>query len=84
LRVDNLYLEHREALILSISRIVGCPKTAEAIIQEAYLRLLRATQEQKVNYPIPYLLKIGLNLAFDHLRKQTVQQPADCSAETEV
>jgi RNA polymerase sigma factor (sigma-70 family) len=80
LSVSALYLEHREALAFTIYRIVGCQQTAEDITQEAYLRLLQA---QSVVHPKPYLFQIGRNLAFDHLRKQRIRQPADAYKEGE-
>ena len=73
--VSTLYLEHRDALILAIYRIVCCRQTAEDITQEAYLRLMQAIHSQSVDNPKSYLFQIGRNLALDHLRKQRVREP---------
>ena len=74
LNIDDLFLNHRQSLIQTIYRIVGCPQTAEDLAHEAYLKMLHAAKTQEINYPHPFLYQIARNLALDHLRKEQIRQ----------
>lgn len=77
LTINDLFLNHRQSLIQTIYRIVGCPQTAEDLAHEAYLKMLQASKNQEISYPHPFLYQIARNLALDHLRKEKIRQRSD-------
>ncbi len=77
LTINDLFLNHRQSLIQTIYRIVGCPQTAEDLAHEAYLKMLNAAKTQEISYPHPFLYQIARNLALDHLRKEKIRQCID-------
>jgi len=77
LTINDLFLNHRQSLIQTIIRIVGCPQTAEDLAHEAYLKMLHASKTQEISYPYPFLYQIARNLALDHLRKEKIRQRSD-------
>lgn len=77
LTINDLFLNHRQSLIQTIHRIVGCPQTSEDLAHEAYLKMLHASKTQEISYPHPFLYQIARNLALDHLRKEKVRQRSD-------
>jgi RNA polymerase sigma factor (sigma-70 family) len=77
LNINDLFLNHRQSLIHTIFRIVGCPQTAEDLAHEAYLKMLQAAKTGEISYPHPFLYQIARNLALDHLRKERVRQHSD-------
>ncbi len=68
LSINDLFLNHRQSLIQTIYRIVGCPQTAEDLAHETYLKMLHASKTQEISYPHPFLYQIARNLALDHLQ----------------
>lgn len=77
LSINDLFLNHRQSLIQTIYRIVGCPQTAEDLAHETYLKMLHASKTQEISYPHPFLYQIARNLALDHLRKEKIRQRRD-------
>jgi len=77
LTINDLFLNHRQSLIHTIYRIVGCPQTAEDLAHEAYLKMLHASKVREISYPHPFLYQIARNLALDHLRKEKIRQQID-------
>ncbi|MCX7100819.1 MAG: sigma-70 family RNA polymerase sigma factor [Methylobacter sp.] len=77
LTINDLFLNHRQSLIQTIYRIVGCPQTAEDLAHEAYLKMLHTSKIQEISYPHPFLYQIARNLALDHLRKEKIRQRSD-------
>jgi RNA polymerase sigma factor (sigma-70 family) len=77
LTINDLFLNHRQSLIQTIHRIVGCPQTAEDLAHEAYLKMLHASTTQEISYPRPFLYQIARNLALDYLRKEKIRQCND-------
>ncbi|MEQ1528203.1 MAG: RNA polymerase sigma factor [Methylococcales bacterium] len=77
LTIDDLFLNHRQSLIHTIFRIVGCPQTAEDLAQEAYLKFRHAAKTQEISQPRPFLYQIARNLALDHLRREQIRQRHD-------
>lgn len=71
--IDTLFLDHRDSLIRTILGVVVCPQTAEDLAHEAYLKMLRALEQQEIAYPKPFLYQIAKNLALDHLRKENIR-----------
>jgi RNA polymerase sigma-70 factor (ECF subfamily) len=76
-KINDLFLNHRQSLIHTIYRIVGCPQTAEDLAHEAYLKMLQAAKVQEIDRPRPFLYQIAHNLALDHLRKQKIRHCGD-------
>jgi RNA polymerase sigma factor (sigma-70 family) len=79
LTINDLFLNHRQSLIQTIHRIVGCPQTAEDLAHEAYLKMLHTSTTQEISYPHPFLYQIARNLALDHLRKEKIRKYSDTS-----
>lgn len=62
------YLRIYARLKAFVARRVGCPDTAEDIVQEAYLRIAGSTQVS-VSTPEAYVYRIAGNLALDYRRR---------------
>ncbi|TWT15191.1 sigma-70 family RNA polymerase sigma factor [Reyranella sp. CPCC 100927] len=65
----DLYLGHRDALVDHAASIVGCRSRAEDVVQDAWLHLERAAQQQTLRRPLHYLYRIVRNLAIDGRRR---------------
>ncbi|MBP1152046.1 MULTISPECIES: RNA polymerase sigma factor [unclassified Methylocaldum] len=76
--VSDLFLDHRETLVHTLFRMVGCRQTAEDLAQEAYVRVMGAAESQHVTYLKAFLYQTARNLALDHLRKAKVRSRTDC------
>lgn len=79
----ELYLTHRSALVDYATPLVGCRVGAEDVVQEAYLRLDRASASispDPVARPLSYLFRIVRNLAIDWTRRRSQAQPMDPDA----
>ncbi|CAG0960178.1 ECF RNA polymerase sigma factor SigE [Gammaproteobacteria bacterium] len=81
--LNRLFMEHRDSLIHTLFRMVGCYQTAEDLTHEAYLRVVHATESDGVAYVQPYLYQTARNLALDHLRKEKVRGRTDSPIEDE-
>lgn len=81
--IHRLFLDHRDRLIRTLVRMVGCYQTAEDLAQEAYLRVVHATEAGGVTYVQPFLYQTAHNLALDHLRKEKVRNRIDSRDEDE-
>lgn len=67
----GLYAVHRGALVDYASGIVGSRAHAEDLVQEAWLRLDKASGERTVDEPLSYFYRIVRNLALDGRRRMT-------------
>lgn len=76
--VSDLFLDLRETLVHTLFRIVGCRQTAEDLVQEAYVRVMSAAENQHVAHLKAFLNQTARNLALDHLRKAKVRARIDC------
>jgi len=75
LRVGDLYEELRPYMFAIAYRMVGTVSDAEDIVQEAFLRLHRATTEgEVVESPKAYLSAVTTRLGIDHLRSARVRR----------
>lgn len=81
--IHDLFLQHRDSLVRTLVRMVGCHQTAEDLTQEAYLRVVHATAAGGVTYVRPFLYQTARNLALDHLRKEKVRKRTDSVVEDE-
>ncbi|WP_447980417.1 RNA polymerase sigma factor [Candidatus Nitrospira bockiana] len=70
--VEALFHEYWSKLASWLHRIVGCRDTADELTQEAYLRLVSASDGQAIDHPRAFLYRTAKNLALDHLRKGKV------------
>lgn len=64
-----LFVQHRGLLVDYAAKIVGSRARAEDVVQEAWLRLRRAEQQNAVLEPVAYLYRVVRNLAIDTRRK---------------
>lgn len=69
----TVYLTHRGALLNYASGIVGDRARAEDVVQEAYLRFVDAATRRLYDEPVSYLYRIVHNLAFDGMRRLTLE-----------
>jgi RNA polymerase sigma-70 factor (ECF subfamily) len=75
LRVGDLYEELRPYMFAIAYRMVGSVSDAEDIVQEAFLRFHRATNEgDVVESPKAYLSAVTTRLGIDHLRSARVRR----------
>jgi RNA polymerase sigma-70 factor (ECF subfamily) len=81
--LQNLVERHHSPLIGFLYRMTGGDRAlAEDLVQEAFLRVLKAIRQYK--YPRPFkawLYAIATNLAHDHFKRAEVRQRADTPAE---
>jgi len=68
-----VYLAHRGELVNYANGFVGDRAFAEDVVQEAWMRFGRATEERKLDEPVSYLYRIVRNLAVDGRRRQIRQ-----------
>ncbi|MEJ0037885.1 MAG: RNA polymerase sigma factor [Gammaproteobacteria bacterium] len=62
------YLRLYQRLKVYVARRVGCPDTAEDIVQDAYLRIAVAA-EASVSAPDAYVYRVAGNLVLDYRRR---------------
>ncbi|WP_237068012.1 RNA polymerase sigma factor [Microbulbifer guangxiensis] len=79
-QVNALYGETHEQLLASLRRMLE-PAQAEEVLQEAYLKLFIALQEDRTLEPRPFLFRVARNLAISVLRHQKVVEQHGISAQ---
>jgi RNA polymerase sigma-70 factor, ECF subfamily len=74
-RFEALYNTHARLLWSYVSRISGNATLADDIVQEAFMRLLRARTEELDETALkPYLYRIATNLMHDYFRERRREQ----------
>lgn len=68
----TVYLENRDELVKLAKRIVHDGASAEDVVQEAWFRFSRRTEDAEIAQPKHYLFTIVRNLALDWLRRSAV------------
>jgi RNA polymerase sigma-70 factor (ECF subfamily) len=68
-RLAQLFVAHQARLEAFVNRRTGNPQIAADLTQEAFLRLARLPDGQKVENPAGYLFTVAGNLAQDHNRR---------------
>jgi RNA polymerase sigma factor (sigma-70 family) len=85
--LTGLYVSEQGRLRRFINRLVGNRATAEDLVQDAFLNLLRGVHATEIEHSRSYLTRTAKNLAIDHLRREKTQAqykaelgPADAQA----
>ncbi len=68
--VAALYDTYRRPILAHLSRLVGDAETAEDLLQETFIRAMRAMESETPTYAGSWLYRIATNLAYDHLRRR--------------
>lgn len=68
-----VFVEHRGALVSYASGIIGDRSRAEDVVQEAYIRFADAAARRLFDEPVGYLYRIVHNLAFDGIRRLSLE-----------
>ena len=79
----NDYLVHRDSLVDYATSVVGSRASAEEVVQEAYFRIARMEnlerlrhargESSQVLHPVAYIYRIVRNLAVDFTRRMEVE-----------
>lgn len=79
----DVFMAHRSALVDYATPIVGCPATAEDVVQESYLRFARRPDlgDEPLRQPLAYLYRIVRNTALDWVRRVSAESRRDRSQE---
>jgi len=68
-----LLTENYGELVRRLTLRLGGRADASDIVQDAFLKLQRASTDQVIENPRSYLFRVADNLALDHIRRQTVR-----------
>jgi RNA polymerase sigma-70 factor (ECF subfamily) len=71
---DRIYEELQGMLFSMAYRMIGRVSEAEDIVQEAFLRFHRASQDVEIESPRAFLSTVTTRLAIDHLRSARVRR----------
>ena len=63
------FIKVRPSLTNYVTGVLRSNKDSEDIVQECFIRILRANSMPVVDHPKAYIFKIARNLALDHLRR---------------
>lgn len=81
----NIYTEIKTPVFTVIYRVVGRRDTAEDVMQELFLRLLRHKTDGPVHNPRAYIFKMAHNMALDEVRKRECDELSeDISDKTDI
>jgi len=72
--LGKLFDHHRSRLLNIATRLLGCRKRAEDIVQEAFLKFWERRDSQEVVEPSRYLYRVVQNLAVDQLRRRKLEE----------
>ncbi|MNZ43245.1 putative RNA polymerase sigma factor FecI [compost metagenome] len=65
------YSTHREGLLRTAMRLLGCRSRAEDVVQDAFVKMLE--NELPCTDPAGYMFRVVRNLSIDHLRRQNLE-----------
>ena len=76
---DKIFVEvlesNRRHLVALAARVVGCAWRGEEIVQDAYIRIIRAdTASEGIEHLLRYLKRVIFRLAIDARRAKTVER----------
>ncbi len=87
LDINSLYELHCKELLQHLLRFVKCPETAQDLVQESYLILVRTSAATNIDHPRGFLYRTASNLALDHLRHNKIierhQETAQLAEQTQ-
>ncbi len=83
LSFELLFRRHQQEL-LKFAGQHSNEEVAEDLVQEAYLRLMRQAQTEKIDNPRAYLYKITRNLSTDYLRQGQIRSRHHDDSEVEL
>jgi len=66
------YSEHAAALVRFLTKLIGDPEAATELMQETFVRAIRAGGERDLRSSRAWLFRIASNLARDHHRRRQV------------
>jgi RNA polymerase sigma factor (sigma-70 family) len=69
----GLYVSEQGRLQRFINRLVRNRSTAEDLVQDAFVNMLRSDQATEIEHSRSYLTRTARNLAIDHLRREKIQ-----------
>jgi RNA polymerase sigma-70 factor (ECF subfamily) len=72
--MSDVYEDLRPLLFSIAYRMLGTASEAEDIVQEAFLRFHRASEEEQIEHPKAYLSQVVTRLSIDHLRSARVRR----------
>jgi RNA polymerase sigma-70 factor (ECF subfamily) len=70
----EIFVTEQNRLMRLVRRIVGNPATAEDVVQDTFLNLLRKPPCGHVENSRAYLTRSAANLAIDHLRREQTRE----------
>lgn len=69
---DELVERHERPLMRFATHLLGCPESAQDVVQECFLRLLRQLPRHRPELPLSsWLFRVCRNLCRDHQRKES-------------
>lgn len=74
----QVYLQHKTELIKYAHKLLGCPYRAEDVVQEAFIKFDKASNNIVFQKPTAYLFRIVKNLAIDSLRIRKLENALIC------
>ncbi|WCE09924.1 MULTISPECIES: sigma-70 family RNA polymerase sigma factor [Pseudomonas] len=72
--LGRLFDHHHYGLLNTATRLLGCRKRAEDVVQEAFLKVWERRDSQAVVEPSRYLYRVVQNLAVDQLRRKKLEE----------
>ncbi len=76
--VLDVYLRHRPKFVDVAASIIGCRTRAEDIVQDAFLKVTAARQQNiTIERPFSYLMQVVRRLAIDGLRGAKIRKAED-------
>jgi RNA polymerase sigma-70 factor (ECF subfamily) len=71
--IAAVFTEHRQRLTKLAAKILGCPHSAEDVVQDAYIKAIETAVATQIERPLSYLYQIVRNLAIDHYRRAALE-----------
>ncbi|QFR34943.1 sigma-70 family RNA polymerase sigma factor [Ancylobacter sp. TS-1] len=76
--LGHLFRTEHERLMRGIRRLVGSPTTAEDLVQDLFVGLLRGNAFADAENKQAYLARCATNMALDHLRRERKRERYIC------
>lgn len=79
--LGHLFRTEHDRLMRAMRRLVGSPSTAEDLVQDVFVGLLRGNAFADAENKRAYLARCATNMALDHLRRERVQARYFCGTD---